>query len=389
MGGGYISSQGSQNLATYAYSGVDQSIIGNYILKHYWNWLIDHAVPPFIAPNLLTLCGLLCVLVSYLLLWNYTPGVEGWAPHWVYFVNGCLFFAYSTFDNLDGKQARKTGSSSALGEVFDHGGDALATPLMVVTLATSLQFGPQMTLAAFLMFVTIFYLAHWESYFTGQLILRPLGNPTEANVVCVSVLFWTAFKGPLWWNETVNVIFLGEMQWKQLVMLGCTLGFIFTLFDNFSIVLKSLRGRDMRRRAAFLYLIPFTSFVALSLVWGLYTPVVLNDHPRLFLGALGLLFGHLAIRQIVHSVCKEPFKIYYNVLSPLLVVVLNTLIGVLASKPVIDYEIVLAFYFVVILLNDAYLVSVLVSEFCYYLNIRAFVITPKSALPTTVVHEIV
>jgi len=32
---------------------------------------------------------------------------------------------YSTCDNVDGKQARRTGSSSPLGELFDHGCDAL------------------------------------------------------------------------------------------------------------------------------------------------------------------------------------------------------------------------------------------------------------------------
>lgn len=36
----------------------------------------------------------------------------------------CLWL-YSTFDNVDGKQARRTGSSSPLGELFDHGCDAL------------------------------------------------------------------------------------------------------------------------------------------------------------------------------------------------------------------------------------------------------------------------
>jgi ethanolaminephosphotransferase len=32
---------------------------------------------------------------------------------------------YSTLDNVDGKQARRTNSSSPLGELFDHGCDAL------------------------------------------------------------------------------------------------------------------------------------------------------------------------------------------------------------------------------------------------------------------------
>ena len=35
------------------------------------------------------------------------------------------FWLYSTFDNVDGKQARRTNTSSPLGELFDHGCDAL------------------------------------------------------------------------------------------------------------------------------------------------------------------------------------------------------------------------------------------------------------------------
>ena len=34
-------------------------------------------------------------------------------------------FAYVNLDCMDGKQARRTGSSSPLGQLFDHGCDAL------------------------------------------------------------------------------------------------------------------------------------------------------------------------------------------------------------------------------------------------------------------------
>ena len=34
-------------------------------------------------------------------------------------------FMYQTMDNIDGKQARRTGTSSGLGELFDHGIDSL------------------------------------------------------------------------------------------------------------------------------------------------------------------------------------------------------------------------------------------------------------------------
>jgi phosphatidylglycerophosphate synthase len=36
-------------------------------------------------------------------------------------------FIYQTLDAIDGKQARRTGSSNALGELFDHGCDSMST----------------------------------------------------------------------------------------------------------------------------------------------------------------------------------------------------------------------------------------------------------------------
>lgn len=45
----------------------------------------------------------------------------GQAPVWVYLMNAAAVFAYMHLDCIDGKQARRTGSSSPLGQLFDHG----------------------------------------------------------------------------------------------------------------------------------------------------------------------------------------------------------------------------------------------------------------------------
>ncbi len=45
----------------------------------------------------------------------------GVAPAWVYFLCGFAILMYLHLDCLDGKQARRTKSSSPLGQLFDHG----------------------------------------------------------------------------------------------------------------------------------------------------------------------------------------------------------------------------------------------------------------------------
>jgi phosphatidylglycerophosphate synthase len=56
---------------------------------------------------------------SFVCYWKIVPtfGAVTQADSWVYFAVGTLLWAYQAFDNMDGKQARRTGSSSALGEL--------------------------------------------------------------------------------------------------------------------------------------------------------------------------------------------------------------------------------------------------------------------------------
>ena len=49
------------------------------------------------------------------------------APRYVTFVCAIGLFIYQTLDAIDGKQARRTQTSSPLGELFDHGCDSVST----------------------------------------------------------------------------------------------------------------------------------------------------------------------------------------------------------------------------------------------------------------------
>jgi phosphatidylglycerophosphate synthase len=80
--------------------------------------------------------------MAYALLAYFTPGLTGSPPPWAFYLAAVLMFFYQTLDAIDGKQARRTGSNSPLGQLFDHGCDAICAifhglfstrPLRVVT----------------------------------------------------------------------------------------------------------------------------------------------------------------------------------------------------------------------------------------------------------------
>lgn len=76
---------------------------------------------------------MIAVVVSHIILAIASPNFDADGPRWVFPFAGFSLFFYATLDNMDGKQARRTGSSSALGLLFDHGCDSINAGLLSAT----------------------------------------------------------------------------------------------------------------------------------------------------------------------------------------------------------------------------------------------------------------
>ena len=88
----------------------------------------------------------------------------------------CFLFLMISADGTDGKQARRTGMSGPLGELFDHGIDSLATMLMPVGVYSVFGRGeyslpPDRVYYIILGIIITFIISHWEKYNTGVLYL--------------------------------------------------------------------------------------------------------------------------------------------------------------------------------------------------------------------------
>jgi ethanolaminephosphotransferase len=80
-------------------------------------------------------------------------------------------------DGTDGKQARRTQSSTPLGELFDHGLDSWAALLLPVALYSIFGRSELYGISTFRMYRLLwlilgsFIISHWEKYNTGILFL--------------------------------------------------------------------------------------------------------------------------------------------------------------------------------------------------------------------------
>jgi len=65
-----------------------------------------------------------------LLVFFFGMETEGELSAWYGIWLGISYFIYTTMDNMDGKQARRTGSGSPLGMLCDHGCDATTATIL-------------------------------------------------------------------------------------------------------------------------------------------------------------------------------------------------------------------------------------------------------------------
>lgn len=165
--------------------------------------------PPFLTihpyrPNLITLTGFFFVVVNFLTLLWYNPTLDRDCPGWVYASWGIGLFLYQTFDACDGTQARRTGQSGPLGELFDHGVDAINTTLGVVIFAGTVNLGQSWaTLLTAFASLGAFYLTTWEEYHTGTLYLGLVSGPVEGVLTLVAIYLITAIKGGSYWQQAL------------------------------------------------------------------------------------------------------------------------------------------------------------------------------------------
>jgi len=134
---GYITKEGLMELKNYQYKSGGYSWLDNK-MNPFWVYCVT-LLPEWMAPNLVTLIGFFFMMSSFaiFIIFGGKFGVEE-LPWWTHFYCAFSHFAYQTLDAIDGKQARRTGSSSPLGQLFDHGCDVYTGAIQIVLLSWSI-----------------------------------------------------------------------------------------------------------------------------------------------------------------------------------------------------------------------------------------------------------
>jgi ethanolaminephosphotransferase len=239
---------------------------------------------------------------------------------------------YQTMDNVDGKQARRTGTSSGLGELFDHGIDSLNCTLgsLLETAAMGLGTSKSGVFTALCPCLPMFF-STWETYHTHTLYLGVINGPTEGILIACAIMVISGVYGPQIWTERI-VDLVGEQNlfgysdmvgdtsirdlWIAMILASLLVAHVpFCVYH----VVQARRAKKLPIAPVFLEWTPMAVYTLAIGAW-LYSPystLMEENHLVLFCLTMSFVFGRMTTKMILAHLTRQPFPYWTVMLFPL------------------------------------------------------------------------
>lgn len=287
-------------------------------------------LPLWLAPNMVTLLGFFFILANVALLQIFMPDLVGPGPQWLYFSFAFGLWMYSTMDNVDGKQARRTGTSSGLGELFDHGIDSLNCTLgsLLETAAMGLGATKVGAFTALVPCLPMFF-STWETYHTHTLYLGYFNGPTEGLILACSIMILSGIYGPHIWHLELQLLvdlppsldFLREHTirdfWVYILLFSFFVAHLPFCILN---VASARRQKGLPLAPTFMDWIPMVIYVGATVAWFWSPDTILLRHNHLVLYCLtqSFVFGRMTTKIILAHLTRQPFPHWTILMAPLI-----------------------------------------------------------------------
>uniref|UniRef100_A0A8U7MVZ9 Uncharacterized protein n=1 Tax=Corvus moneduloides TaxID=1196302 RepID=A0A8U7MVZ9_CORMO len=259
----------------------------------------------------------------------------GLVPTWVWLFSAFTTFCAYALDSIDGKHARRTQSSTPLGELFDHGLDSWATSIFVLSFFSVCSRDNGKTgVSVYTMYIYLsivlfnFMCSHWEKYNTGVLFL-PWGYDISQVVLIAAYLLTGAVGVEIWQEPLLFGYYITDALVILLIGFSLFLSFPQTLYNIYRAHLKKTLKNDSLYEGLLPLVSPLLLFVLLT-VWVVLSPSnILAKQPRLFLWMVGVAFSNVICKVIVCQMSSTRPELLHWFLFPLALLVYAAISGLL------------------------------------------------------------
>lgn len=211
-----------KNIENHKYNIIDESI-STSLLKPVWIRMQSY-IPFCIAPNIITLTGLLSTILSTYICYKYYDNYP------IITTLCAIFFtiAYINLDAIDGIHARKTKNSSAIGELLDHGCDSVSTILLSMMFCKLLNINNNILIWKFMVTSSLGFLVYHYNSYKAPATFGKYTGPVE---ILSYFLILTGLN--LLVPSLVNIVVGKLVDLIGLILIGLTCNTFYLTFDKY------------------------------------------------------------------------------------------------------------------------------------------------------------
>jgi len=374
----YLDAKSLENLKKFEYNGTNVSIIYNNLISPFLDNYFMKILPRWVAPNLISILSFLFNFITFLLILIETNcDFDKKLSRFCCGLKAFSHLAYIVLDNADGKQARRTKTSSPLGLLLDHGLDALSTTIVAFNCSFMTSTGNNSLSSYFLFFGLYwgYYICNYEEYRTGKMFLGKINGPDEGNFIVFMCALISFIIGP----EVFQIKIFSLFRIVDLIIAVVFLGSIQCTIQACSHILK-----DKKNYKTEIKLFIIDSFWMINAIFLPYITYCIDKNfyfrNMMFIFFLiSIIFLRIGVEILINIVCNR--RMTHNNMISLIIFLWYLSLILMANEIFLYFNYVFAILYVFSFIQFAELIKYLISvtiEIKFYLGLNLLTINPKN-----------
>jgi ethanolaminephosphotransferase len=282
-----------ENMKRFQYKSTDESCTYNKCMSPCLNKVVNY-LPTWLAPNLITLLSLCFNIFAAII--SFLDGGFDFSfklKSSTCFIIGLFQLIYQLLDNIDGKQARRTGNSTPFGMLMDHGCDIFTNIFTCFNLSKLLLVGNDniYSFSVFLGLILGFYMMTYEEYKLGEMHFPVINGTDEGNLFVALLGILLSIFGQDCMTMKINEDY--SITVGQLIGLGVIIAGSSCVFNLY---LHTYQQKGVKEAATnFLDNIPFYSVIFVPIIYIEFDLDFYKDYKWIILTNASLIFARITL----------------------------------------------------------------------------------------------